>query len=179
MRRIILGLFAIVGAIICVAGAYLGRTIPFAVQWPLYESLRTTAAIIFAVVGAWLAIIYPERLRFSVADKGKAEGNTRGMVLLLTPAIHSTIILAVVLLTGIVAPLIKQIPYAIKHVEGFRAFSFVILSILTLWQICIVVLAIAPADNIISAADKEEGRQRLHATRNRLRQTLKNDSGKE
>lgn len=39
--------------------------VPFSHQWPLYEALRTTAAIIFAVIGAWMAIIYPERLRLS------------------------------------------------------------------------------------------------------------------
>lgn len=176
MRRLILGLFVTLGFLICLSGAYLGRSIPFSAQWPLYESLRTTAAIIFAVVGAWLAIIYPERLRFSVADEGKAEGNAKGMVLLLTPAIHSTIILAIVLLIGIIAPLVRQIPYAAKHTESFRALSFVVLSILTLWQICIVVLAIAPADKIISAADQEEGKQRLHATRNRLRQRVRDGS---
>lgn len=57
---------------IILAAGYFGRHITFALQWPLFEALRTTASIIFAVVGAWFAIIYPERLKKSFHGSGEA-----------------------------------------------------------------------------------------------------------
>lgn len=52
-----------------------GRNIRFSEQWPLFEALRNTAAIIFAVIGAWAAIIYPERLKIAFEENGKVEKN--------------------------------------------------------------------------------------------------------
>lgn len=57
MLRRVIGWTLAVAAVL--AGAWFGRKVPFAEQWPMYEGLRTTAAIIFGVIGAWLAIIYP------------------------------------------------------------------------------------------------------------------------
>lgn len=59
-----------------------GENVSFAQQWPLFEALRNTASIIFAAVGAWLAIIYPERLKMSFG-RGKVDptnGNGPSMV---------------------------------------------------------------------------------------------------
>lgn len=58
--KILGGIFLMV---VLIFSAYFGKNVPFSSQWPLYEALRTTASIIFAVVGAWFAIIYPERLK--------------------------------------------------------------------------------------------------------------------
>ena len=41
-------------------GFYAGREIGLADQWPYFEALRTTSSIIFGVMGALLAIVYPE-----------------------------------------------------------------------------------------------------------------------
>jgi type VI protein secretion system component VasK len=156
--RIVLTVFA-VG--LCSAGYYYGRTIPFAQQWPLYEALRTTASIIFAVVGAWLAIIYPERLKLSFRE-GKKSGVANGNLgLLLTPAIHSTIILVLLLLIGICAPLLKSVPELRSHVELFRGISFVTLTILTLWQITIVVMTLFPAETIQAHVAKEAAKEEI------------------
>ena len=38
------------------AAYFVGDKITFSEQWGLYETLRTTASIIFAVVGAWFAM---------------------------------------------------------------------------------------------------------------------------
>lgn len=152
---------------LCVAGFYCGRNIPFASQWPLYEALRNTAAIIFAVVGAWLAIIYPDRLKLSfgqTSDKVK-NGN---MALLLTPAIHSTVILVTLLLIGILVPMLKQVPALLEHLALCRGISFAVLTLLTVWQALIVVMAIFPADIVKSAADKETAEQEVINDRDKL-----------
>lgn len=126
-----------------------GGSVSFAQQWPLYEALRNTAAIIFAVVGAWLAIVYPERLRMSQGRSGTAEPkNAEKITKLLEPIVNSTVILAVVLIVGLIAPLIKGVPFVRAHVEVFRTISFVILASLTLLQICTVVLTLIPASDV-------------------------------
>lgn len=140
-----------------VAAFWFGQSVPFAEQWPLFEALRTTASIIFAVVGAWLAIIYPERLKLTFrADStpGTTESTVK-MGQLLHPAMHSTAILCVVLLVGITAPILKQVPYLLENREVFRGFAYLLAMALTFWQIWTVVLTLVPADVIKTAADRE------------------------
>lgn len=168
ITRIVAGALSVA---LVVAGFWYGRTIPFATQWPLYEALRATAAIIFAVVGAWLAIIYPERLRFSgrrdseMATKPeKGEGIGR----FFTPIAHSTAILCLILLIGIVAPIGKQLPIVLQHVEVARSLAYGVLVSLTLWQLWTVVLTLVPADEIKRASDSEDRRRDLMAPLTKL-----------
>lgn len=146
---------------IVVAGYWFGRAVPFTEQWPLFEALRTTASIIFAVVGAWLAIIYPERLRLSFRGEMVGNGQAVRVGQLLHPAMHSTAILCVVLLVGIAAPLLKQVPALLAHREILRGASYALLVSLTLWQVWTVVLTLIPADVIQTAADREARRNRF------------------
>ncbi|MFJ5428232.1 hypothetical protein ACIPUP_03585 [Pectobacterium actinidiae] len=129
--------------------AYYGRNVPFSNQWPLYEALRTTASIIFAVVGAWFAIIYPERLKKSFRGGGSAsDSNGRGITRLFTPIVHSTAILASVLIIGVAAPLVKQIHFLLIHKELFRGASYVVLVFLTLWQLLTVLYSLIGPDMV-------------------------------
>jgi hypothetical protein len=133
-----------------------GQRVPFEEQWPLYEALRTTAAIIFAVIGAWLAIIYPERLRLSFGKtEGAAPKNGGKFSELFAPIVHSSLILCIVLLVGILAPVLKRADFVAEHVTTMRGLSFALLSSLTLWQLWTVVLTLVPADRIKSAADQD------------------------
>lgn len=153
------------------AGFWYGRNVPFASQWPLYEALRTTAAIIFAVVGAWLAIIYPERLRFSGRgglERGAIPEKGEGIGRFFTPIAHSTAILCLVLLIGVVAPLLKQLPVVLEHVVIARSVAYGVLVSLTLWQLWTVVLTLVPADEIKRASDFEDSRRHLMAPLTRL-----------
>lgn len=150
-------------------GFMFGRGIKFAEQWPLFEALRNTASIIFAVVGAWLAIIYPERLKFSFGRKAGAVESSPGIGLLLTPAVHSTILLAILLLIGISAPMLKQIDLVMGHVGLFRGLSFACLVALTCWQISIVAMTLFPAEIVQSSIDNENAKADILASRGTLR----------
>ena len=138
------------------AGGWLGQKIPFAEQWPMFEALRTTAAIIFAVIGAWLAIIYPERLKVSLRspDSSKDPEET-GMSRLFQPVVNSTAILGIILMIGIIAPIARRYPIEL-NVEILRGISYATLVSLTLWQIWTVVLTLDPANAIKSFSDKED-----------------------
>lgn len=169
-------LFAIFALVVCAGGWVYGRNIPFAQQWPLFEALRNTAAIIFAVVGAWLAIIYPERLKLTFRGESgeKAIGPNMGM--LLTPAVHSTILLVILLLIGIIAPLAKQLPVVIAHADVCRSMSFITLSALTLWQVVIVVITLFPAEAVQTQASVEAAEQEVVRQYGRLRQRVKGET---
>ncbi|MBT0723635.1 hypothetical protein HH682_04085 [Rosenbergiella sp. S61] len=153
--RVLIGSFCL--AIILLSG-YLGRNIAFNSQWPLFEALRTTASIIFAVVGAWFAIIYPDRLKKSFRG-GASDNSGPGIHRLFTPIVHSTAILATVLVTGIVAPLLQQFDWILEHRNIFRGISYGLLVLLTLWQLLTVLFSLIGPDMIkrhISRQDRAE-----------------------
>ena len=172
MRRfIVLSLVWVLAIAFCVTGYFLGRNVPFVQQWPLFEALRNTAAIIFAVVGAWLAIIYPERLKMPFG-RGKPEssnGAATSIGMLLTPAVHSTVLLVILLLVGVTAPLLKQIPQVIAHVVIFRGISFSFLVGLTLWQASIVVMTLFPAEMVLTTSQRESAAHAIDQRFGRLR----------
>lgn len=179
VRIFVITLASVLALAICICGFFLGKKVPFSMQWPLYEALRNTAAIIFAVVGAWMAIIYPERLRmsFGKSDKNSGERSSAHIRLLLTPAYHSTAILVVLLLIGILAPLVKPFPFVQLNVDWFRGSSYALLSALTCWQIAIVVLAMFPAEAVQTSVDREAARQEIDSSRDRLRQMAQPNTG--
>ena len=155
----------------CAAGYFYGRSVLFSEQWPLYEALRNTASIIFAVVGAWLAIVYPERFKLSL---GRVDGtspakSSRSMGMLLLPAVHSTVLLVVLLLVGVLVPLVKQLPFVLAHVENFRGLSYAFVIGLTWWQIVIVVMTLFPAEALQTQAAKEQALDDLDAQHGKLR----------
>ena len=128
------------------AGWHYGHLVPFSEQWPLYEALRTTAAIIFAVVGAWFAIIYPERMK-GVFNKNPSPLNnlSNGMEKLFSPVFHSTIILCIILVLGVIAPVLKRIDFLLEWKDMLRSASFSLLVLLTLWQVWTVLVTLIPA----------------------------------
>lgn len=148
-----------------IVGAYFpGRNVPFSVQWPLFEALRTTAAIIFAVVGAWLAIVYPERLRWAFrGDHAEAPKGNNTIRNILSPAINSTFILCIILVLGVLAPLIIQIETLYQWKKILRGISYSLLIGLTLWQLATIVLTLPIADKVITESDKEALRVQVNS----------------
>lgn len=160
-----IGLF--VGAALCVAaGAWFGRVVPISEQWPMFEALRTTAAIIFAVIGAWMAIIYPERLKVSFRGQPEvaqpAESST-GWSKLFSPVVHSTLILAAILVLGAIVPILRHNPPNI-NVMCLRGASYGLLVAMTLWQLWTVVLTLIPADTVKSSLDEQSRHKTLIET---------------
>lgn len=143
---------AVLSTAVLLFAGWRGSGVPFADQWPLFEALRNTAAIIFAVVGAWLAIVYPDRLRVSLRPNGEqanppAPGAERVLKLVL-PILNSTLILAVVLVVGLIAPLLRDFVFVREHLEFFRGTSYVILAALTLLQVWTVIFTLVPASEM-------------------------------
>lgn len=150
-------------ALVCL-GAWFGRKVPFAEQWPMFEALRTTASIIFAVIGAWLAIIYPERLKLSLRDPSSADqGNSTGLGKLFTPVVNSTAILCVILVLGAAVPILRKYAPPME-LEACRGASYGLLVALTLWQLWTVVLSLVPASIVKSYVDREDRVKKVRST---------------
>lgn len=152
--------FSLSLALAVAAGICVGDKILFSEQWALYEALRTTASIIFAVVGAWLAIIYPEKLKAPFRERAeqRASSDTR-FGSLFSPIVNSTIILCIILFIGILVPVLKQIPFFLEYRDVMRAISFGLLVSLTCWQIWTVFITLIPADILKTQSDNEINRQ--------------------
>lgn len=142
------------------AAYFVGDKITFSEQWELYETLRTTASIIFAVVGAWFAIVYPEKLRAPFRERTTTQKNADTRFgSLFSPIVNSTVILCLILFIGILAPILKQVPSLLEYKGCLRAVSFGLLCCLTFWQIWTVFITLIPADMLKHQSEIDIARQ--------------------
>jgi hypothetical protein len=141
----------------------LGSGISFKEQMPIYDGLRNTSAIIFAVMGAWIALLYPNKLSQAFGKKPykeKAE-DIEEINRLFRPMIYSTTILMVVIAMSFIVPLAKQISYLHQYKEVFRAISFGSIAFLTLLQFWSLILTLVPGDSIKDDLDEIRAREEM------------------
>ncbi len=138
----------IVVIVVFVGCFYYGQNVSYEIQNTLYEGLRNTSAVIFGIMGIWIAVIYPDVLSniFKKKERGEIELELRKVNRLLYPLLYSTLALIVVLIVTTLAPLLKLIPFFIKNYMLLRGISYSILGVLTLLQIWALILALIPGD---------------------------------
>lgn len=167
MKKLIITVAYFLISILAVAASvYFGREIPFSEQWPLYEALRTTAAIIFAVVGAWIAIRYPDRKATIIGENNVA--SREGIGRYFHPVAHSIVVLCSVLIIGLVAPIVKRLDIVQLHVDMFRGLSYGVLAALTLFQLWTVIISLGPAAELKHDADVASAESARQHNRKRL-----------
>ena len=146
-----MNLSSIICSIFIAIGCYLvGCHIPISEQIPLYESLRNTSAIIFGVMGAWIAILYPNALLeiYGKIEIKNSENKSKNIRQLISPMIISTIIVAIVLVVGLIAPVLRSFPFMLQHKEFLRSLSFSLLGALTFMQLWTLLATLAPSNLI-------------------------------
>lgn len=150
------------GAIISFGICYWpGQKINFHDQWLLYDALRNTSAIIFAVIGAWITIIYPEVLRQIFKKDVEYTGDGADSVRLLVSNIRiSTFILAGILVLGITSQVVRHLDYFQSYALILRSISFGILGALTFLQIWSLLLTIGQAEIANTAINHIESEKR-------------------
>lgn len=122
-----------------------GKSIPFKDQIDLFDSLKNSASIIFAILGAWLAVIYPKDLKliFKTANQQQIE-NTLIFKKLIWGLIVITSSLMMMIISFPIIVLIKNIVLFQEYKsELLRAFSIYILA-LTLIQIYALLVTLVP-----------------------------------
>lgn len=134
-----------------------GQSIDISKQLPLFEGLRNTSAIIFGVMGAWLAILHPDSLKkiFGGHSKNLPEQEKNTIMLLLSPVIISTTIIAVVLVLLPMMEFAKTVKFLVSYKEILRGASFSILSVLTILQLWALILTLVPGNLVKKHIDKE------------------------
>lgn len=140
-----------------------GQQVTFNEQMLIYDGLRNTSAIIFAVMGAWIALLYPGKLSQAFGKNPYKEkaADIEQINRLFRPMIYSTIILMVIIGVSFAVPLAKQIAYLHQYKEIFRAGSFGAIAFLTLLQFWSIILTLVPGDTIKDDLDKMRSREEL------------------
>lgn len=145
----------VIGSFVAIACFFCGKNISVSDQLPIYESLRNTSAIIFGVMGAWIAILYPSALLkiYGKTDIEEAEKGSKSIKQLISPMVLSTIIVSFVLVISLIAPVLRNIPLLITYKEIVRSFSFSLLGILTFSQLWALFATLIPSEIIRIAID--------------------------
>lgn len=151
-------------------GLWHGALVKAEQQGSLFEGLRTTAAIIFGVMGAWIAIVYPESLKRILDPRTDDEAKHAVLVRqLLTPILFSTAILAVVLVGAPIASVVQKFNFYQQHEDLFLRLSFATLLLLTALEFWAVLLSLVPIG--VAEATTSGGAQRKAGRRSVLSQT--------
>lgn len=166
----------IVGAAAFFVCAYFGQSISLSKQRPLYEGLLTVAAIIFAVIGAWITIIIPRAIDKVVIQKQLLpDSEVRNLDLMVFNIKISTCIIMVVMVFGIVEQIFKLFTWSELVVSLFRAVSFGTLGFATIAQFMALLLVLYHTlDAHEQVQENTRVNQRLNAL-NELNQTQKKD----
>lgn len=145
-------------AIFLMAMFWLGQEIPMESQLEMYGDLRNTSAIIFGVMGAWLAILHPSSLKvvFSEDNKEINPKDKTTITLLLRPIFVATIVLVAALLIGPTVLAAKTIHQLLDIRETLRGLSFSLLCSLSVLQLWALLLTLVPADLIYLKIQKDE-----------------------
>jgi len=158
MRQRILK-YLLIGCIAWAAFLY-GQEIEMSKQMPLFEGLRNTSAIIFGVMGAWLAILHPDSLKkIFRSDGGKLPDQEKNTImLLLSPIMISTAIIATALVIFPLVELAKTVDFLTSYKGILRGAAFSLLSALTLLQLWALILTLVPGDIVKKHIDKENAK---------------------
>jgi hypothetical protein len=157
--RLLIGVCA--GAI----GFWQGSNIGMADQWPYFEALRTTSAIVFGVMGALLAIVYPEVVKQGFrATRRDDPGSAGNLSLVVDPLAHSALLLVSVVLLG---PVFAWVSKNFGGNTYVHSVSFGILLMLTVWQVWTLLLVLRPLDLLRThterAAALDAAKKRIHS----------------
>lgn len=140
----ILMLLIVAAAMLC-AFTY-GQAIPFADQRPILDTLVTVSAIVFGVMGAWIALVYPKGLT-GLFTKSRPDADQYERVkMLFAPMKYATIIIAYALILQVVVPILRQVPTAAGHYGLGRGLSLAVLVGLIGLQLWTLFVTLAPID---------------------------------
>jgi len=149
-------------AVIAFIGHHLGAQITLSDLWPYIEALRTTTSIVFGVMGALLAIVFPEVLKQGLRPSGSLSDETNLRRVLL-PCANAAILLIILVVLGPVFAWIKGLGTAMETeiVEEIQRYFFALFCVLSYWQIVILQMVLLPLETILSTTARTAAVERL------------------
>ncbi|MGH7514767.1 MAG: hypothetical protein ACREOQ_17820 [Gemmatimonadales bacterium] len=156
-QRGLSGVGLMVAVVLSLAGGWFGKRVSVGDQWPIFDGLRTTAGIVFTVVGIWLALIYPEVLQALASWRQGFRKQAPRIARLSEPLVESAVVVAVVSLIALFHPLLSRLPVRPEQVPPIRGASFAVLVALTILQLRSLWASVSPLFDLgLRIADQEE-----------------------
>lgn len=154
-----------IGMIVVIAwlGYYFGAPIVLSAQWPLYDALRNTTSIAFGIMGALIALVYPDAVKNALRGSSPMQAIDGGLGRLITPCGHSAMLLVVLV---VLAPFIAWLGAADAKVlftdlKTIQQISFSVFCVLSYWQVIILLMVVMPFDDMYTRVSHDIQRERL------------------
>jgi hypothetical protein len=147
------------GAITAYLGYHVGGVITLSDLWPYFEALRTTTSIVFGIMGALLAVVFPEVLKQGFRGSGAVSG-ANSLRRILVPCANSAILLIVLVALAPGFAWIKATT-GDGDAEQVQRNLFCLFCLLTYWQVIILQMTLLPMDILMSNTVIATARDRL------------------
>lgn len=144
-------------------GFHYGDFVKLEDQWPYFEALRTTTSIVFGIMGALLAIVYPEVIKQGLRPSGGISFSDPEVHRVSDPLAYSALMLVVLVVAAPAFAWIKSLEFAKDSTAQFwlQKGTFSLLCALSYGQICILMSVLNPLGLIVDAAKDSSARRRL------------------
>lgn len=160
MKIILLALITVVAWV----GYHYGEHVSIKDMWTFFEALRTTTSIVFGVMGALLAIVYPEVIKDGIRGNTSVISSKSNVHYILSPLVQSALLLVLLVLLG---PIYAWAEATFGDQILSRSIFFSLLAVLSLWQVIILVALLRPLDLMQQGVTKskaiQEWRSNIHS----------------
>ena len=142
-------------------GYHFGAAIALGDLWPYIEGLRTTTAIVFGIMGALLAVVFPDVLKHGLSG-GLTSGETN-LRRVLIPCASAAILLITLILLGPVFAWLKGYSATLNKdgIEVMQRCLFAIFCVLSYWQVIILQAVLFPMDTLLVNTSVANAQARL------------------
>lgn len=124
----------------------IGSFIPFTDQKDILTALSTSSSIIFAILGIWLAILYPDNFS-NIIKKEQNEIETDVIFQKLNfSLILTTLILISIIFSNILMYVLKNIYFFISYKSTLRSFFFTYLCSISILQAYAILTTLIPSN---------------------------------
>lgn len=146
----------VVAAIII--ASYFGTEITIKKQLEVYSSLKDISTVIFGVMGAWIAIVYPNALKNIFSKSYSLDQVNSSLKKIFFPMRVATIIVMFSLVQEWCAPIFYKVQVFRDNPEMVRLASFLLLTVLVillLWSLLLTLLPMEDAEQEVGALSEQ------------------------
>jgi hypothetical protein len=144
-------------------GFHFGENIDLEKQWTFYEALRTTTSVVFGILGALLAIVYPEVIKQGLRPSSGVSLSDPDVHRVTDPLAYSALLLVVLVLAAPVFAWLQSLGFEKKSAELLltNRTAFAVLCALSYGQVCILMAVLNPLGVIVGSVNDSTARARL------------------
>lgn len=146
-----------------------GRNVDMKTQIELYKAIQSISVVVFGVMGAWIALVFPDIL--TRAKEGTEDGvfeRIRVFNWLIASMVTSTSVLLIAFIVQISDPILKQFPILILNKSVVRSASFSMVGFLASIEFWCVLMTLVPLDYSKEALYSAKNRLKTIRSKNRI-----------